>query len=61
MTSTVMKRDPAALREDLDDNNTIYGKKYSNKEIVQTGVPVPKSASELISLFNKYSSAKSAK
>jgi len=46
----------ATLREDLDDNNVIYGKKYTNKQIVQTAVPVPKAADGLISLLNKYSS-----
>jgi lipid-binding SYLF domain-containing protein len=50
----------ATLREDLDDNNIIYGKKYSNKDIVQTGIAVPNSAQKLISLLNKYSGVKSA-
>jgi lipid-binding SYLF domain-containing protein len=50
----------ATLREDLDDNNTIYGKKYSNKDIVQQGIAVPNSAQKLISLLNKYSGVKNA-
>lgn len=49
----------ATLRQDLDDNSVIYGKKLTNKEIVQSGTATPKAAQGLISLLNKYSSAKS--
>jgi len=48
----------ATLRQDLDDNAVIYGKKLSNKEIVESGVATPKAAQPLISLLSKYSSAK---
>jgi len=48
----------ATLRQDLDDNAVLYGKKLTNKEIVETGVPTPKAAQPLISLLSKYSSAK---
>ena len=51
----------ATLRQDLDDNAVIYGKKLSNQEIVETGVATPKPAQGLISLLTKYSSAKSGK
>ena len=50
----------ATLRQDLDDNAVIYGKKLTNKEIVQSGVATPKAAEPLISLLNKYSSAKNS-
>ena len=50
----------ATLRQDLDDNGVIYGKKLTNKEIVQTGVGVPKTAQPLIGLLNKYSALKNA-
>ncbi len=46
----------ATLRQDLDDNATLYGKKLENKQIVTTSVRVPKSAERLIQLLNKYSS-----
>ena len=49
----------ATLRQDLDDNGAIYGKKLTNKEIVQSGTAIPKAAQGLISLLNKYSPAKS--
>ena len=50
----------ATLRQDLDDSAIIYGKKLPNKEIVQSGVATPKAAAPLISLLNKYSSAKNS-
>ena len=50
----------ATLRQDLDDSAVIYGKKLTNKEIVQSGVAVPKAAEPLISLLNKYSASKNS-
>jgi lipid-binding SYLF domain-containing protein len=45
----------ATLRQDLDDNATLYGKKLVNREIVTAGVRAPKVAAKLIALLNKYS------
>jgi lipid-binding SYLF domain-containing protein len=45
----------ATLRQDLDDNATLYGKKLENREIVTTEVHTPESAAKLIALLNKYS------
>lgn len=45
----------ATLRQDLDDNAVLYGKKIENRQIVTTRVRAPKSAARLISLLNKYS------
>jgi SH3 domain-containing YSC84-like protein 1 len=45
----------ATLRQDLDDNATLYGKKLENKDIVMKGVRPPKAAAKLLSLLNKYS------
>ena len=45
----------ATLRQDLDDNATLYGKKLENREIVTAGVRPPKAAERLLSLLNKYS------
>jgi lipid-binding SYLF domain-containing protein len=50
----------ATLRQDLDDNAVIYGKKLSNKEIVESDVATPKAAQNLVSLLIKYSSAKNS-
>jgi len=45
----------ATLRQDLDDNAALYGKKLENREIVMQGVRPPESASKLLSLLTKYS------
>ncbi|NWF85682.1 MAG: lipid-binding SYLF domain-containing protein [Bryobacteraceae bacterium] len=45
----------ATLRQDLDDNATLYGKKLENRQIVTTKVRAPKAAAKLITLLNKYS------
>ena len=46
----------ATLRQDLDDNAVLYGKKLENRQIVTTSVRAPKTAAKLIGLLNKYSS-----
>jgi lipid-binding SYLF domain-containing protein len=46
----------ATLRQDLDDNATLYGKKLENRNIVTGGVRAPKAAAKLIALLNRYSS-----
>ncbi|MBA3975715.1 MAG: hypothetical protein C0504_16035 [Candidatus Solibacter sp.] len=45
----------ATLREDLDDNATLYGKRLENRQILTTGVRAPKAAAKLLNLLNKYS------
>ena len=45
----------ATLRQDLDDNATLYGKKLENREIVTKGVGAPRAAAKLIALLNRYS------
>ena len=45
----------ATLRQDLDDNASIYGRRLENRQIVTTSVRTPKSAANLIGLLNKYS------
>src|SRR2546423_1950274 len=45
----------ATLRQDLDDNQNIYGKKLENREIVMHKRRVPPSAAKLIDMLNKYS------
>ena len=49
----------ATLRQDLDDNQTLYGKRLENRQIVTKGVRAPKAASKLIALLNKYSARES--
>src|SRR5450755_2222466 len=45
----------ATLRQDLDDNETLYGKRLENKQIVTTPVRAPKAAARLIAELNKFS------
>lgn len=45
----------ATLRQDLDDNASLYGKRLENRQIVTRGVRAPKAAAKLIALLNKYS------
>src|SRR3954469_22107411 len=45
----------ATLRQDQDDNVKLYGRKLQNREIVTKGRAVPRSATALISLLNRYS------
>jgi lipid-binding SYLF domain-containing protein len=45
----------ATLRQDLDDNAELYGRKLENREIVTSGMPSPKDAARLMAELNKYS------
>jgi lipid-binding SYLF domain-containing protein len=49
----------ATLRQDLDYNATLYGKKLVNREIVRSGVKAPAAAMELLNLLNKHSAHES--
>lgn len=48
----------ATLREDSDWNHDLYGRDITNKEVLTTAVPAPKSAAVLIDELNHYSSRK---
>src|SRR5579872_3627779 len=45
----------ATLRQDLDDNAALYGKRLPNRSIVTKGVRAPKAAGRLLALLNRYS------
>jgi len=45
----------ATLRQDLDDNATLYGKKLENRDIVTKRIRPPRAAAKLMALLNKYS------
>ncbi|HEY0875318.1 MAG TPA: lipid-binding SYLF domain-containing protein [Vicinamibacterales bacterium] len=46
----------ATIRQDLDENNEMYGRKWTTREIIEGGkVAPPRSASDLIELLTKYS------
>lgn len=50
----------ATLRQDLDDNEGMYGKPYTNQQIVESDVAVPAPAAAFIRTLNKYSPRKSS-
>ena len=45
----------ATLRQDLDDNTTLYKRPLTTREIVTTGVRPPREAASLLALLNRYS------
>ena len=47
----------ATLRQDLDANQVLYGRRIENRDIVRHGIAPPSAASSLLSVLNKYSSA----
>ncbi len=50
----------ATLRNDLDTNRELYGKKIPNKDILMQGMKPPASASKLIEELNTYSHVKTS-
>lgn len=48
----------ATLRQDLDDNKSLYGRAVENKEVITKEMPPPKAAAGLIAQLNKYSGRK---
>ena len=51
--------DGATLRSDKDENKLIYGKTWSTKEVLESGVQPPAASQKLIGVLNKQSSRKS--
>lgn len=50
----------ATLRQDVDDNQEMYGRKYETTDLVKGDIAAPADAGKLMSLLNKYSSKKSS-
>lgn len=48
----------ATLRQDLDDNQAIYGKRLTNREILIGNQATPQAAKTLVSLLDQYSPRK---
>ena len=46
----------ATLRQDLDVNQILYGKRIENSDIVKQGIAPPPAASKLLNALNQYSS-----
>ena len=45
----------ATLRQDLDDNAAIYGRRIGNREVVNMKRRMPSAAQRLVNLLNRYS------
>jgi len=45
----------ATLRNDLDENEELYGRRLHNREILMTNMKPPASAANLIAMLNRYS------
>jgi len=43
----------ATLRQDLDDNEDLYGTRFTNRQIVNSNIRTPVAASELVAFLNK--------
>ncbi len=52
--------DGATLRNDIDDNQTMYGQRWTSKQILGSGAKIPASAEKLITQLNKYSPRKTS-
>ena len=47
--------DGATLRNDLDENQALYGQRWTSKQILGSGAKQPEQAAKLIAVLNKYS------
>jgi SH3 domain-containing YSC84-like protein 1 len=47
--------DGATLRNDIDENEIMYGQRWDSKQILSSGAKPPEAASKLIAELNKYS------
>ncbi len=45
----------ATMREDLDDNQALYGRRLTNRDIIQGHVPVPAAAQGFVNVLTRYS------
>lgn len=50
--------DGATLRNDIDENQAMYGQRWESKDILNSGAKPPATASKLIESLNKYSMKK---
>jgi lipid-binding SYLF domain-containing protein len=50
--------DGATLRGDVDENESMYGKRWTSKQIIGSGATPPPAATKLIDLLTKYSMRK---
>jgi lipid-binding SYLF domain-containing protein len=46
------------MRNDLDENTSLYGKRWSSRQILESGAPIPPPAQRLLDLLTKFSPRK---
>jgi lipid-binding SYLF domain-containing protein len=51
----------ATLRQDLDENQELYGRRVSNKQIVMTNMKAPTAGLELVEVLNRHSRRETAR
>ncbi|MEO8592243.1 MAG: lipid-binding SYLF domain-containing protein [Candidatus Solibacter sp.] len=51
--------DGATLRNDLDENQTLYGQRWTSKQILGSGATIPADAQKLVTTLNKHSAKES--
>ncbi len=47
--------DGTTVRQDIDDNEALYGRPLTNRDIIFSGVEIPAAARPFVDLLNKYS------
>ena len=52
--------DGATLRNDIDENQALYGQRWTSKQILGSGATIPATAGKLITELNKYSPRKTS-
>jgi lipid-binding SYLF domain-containing protein len=52
--------DGSTLRNDVDENERLYGKRWENKQILNSGLKPPATAGKLMAVLNKYSPRKTS-
>ena len=47
--------DGATLRNDIDENQQMYGQRWTSKQILGSSAPIPAPAMKLVTVLNKFS------
>jgi lipid-binding SYLF domain-containing protein len=52
--------DGASLRNDIDENQVMYGQRWNSREILTSGAKPPAASEKLRAVLSKYSSRKTS-
>ena len=50
-----LRKGSSTLRNDIDENEAMYGQRWDNKQILTSGAKPSEAAAKLIAVLNKYS------